>query len=161
MGGRKRRMSETRLYVGINGVMICLEHKTNINVSGCFYHLYSREGVTFESLEQMIHRMEELYNELSFPQPGNVDRMFTGATEQNRSEGRMIKVMSDEELLNKHGDLGTFFVQVQHRQNNSWQGRVTWVDENKTVYFRSVWELLKLIENAIDTVEPQEEKNWT
>lgn len=154
-------MSKARFYVGINGIMICLEHKTCANVSGCFYHLYSKDGVAFESLEQMVHRMEELYNELRFPQPGNVDRVFTGEAEQNRSEGRMIKVMSDEELLNKHGDLGTFFVQVQHRQNNSWQGRVTWVDKNKTVYFRSVWELLKLMENAIDTVEPHEEKDWT
>lgn len=49
--------------------------------------------------------------------------------------------MSDEELLNKHGDLGTFIIRVQHRQNSSWQGRITWMDEDKTVYFRSMWEL--------------------
>lgn len=161
MGERGRQMGNTRLYVGINGIMICLRHKIGVNVSGCFYHLYSKDGVLFETLEQMIHQMEQLYNELRFPQPGNVDRVFRKVTEYKRTEGRMIKVMKDEELLNKHGDLGTFFVQVQHRQNNSWQGRVTWMEENKTVYFRSIWEMLKLMENAIDTVEPQEEQNWT
>ncbi len=72
--------------------------------------------------------------------------------------------MSDEELLNKHGDLGTFIIRVQHRQNSSWQGRITWMDEDKTVYFRSMWEMLKLIDSAVGTggqEESLEEPSWT
>ena len=65
--------------------------------------------------------------------------------------------MSDDELLSKHGDLGTFILRVQHRQNSTWQGRITWVNENKTLQFRSVWELTKLIEEALDTVNEQED----
>ena len=66
--------------------------------------------------------------------------------------------MSDENLLSKHGDLGTFIVRVQHRQNSSWQGRITWMEQNKTICFRSVWEMIKLIESAVDTVSVQEEE---
>ena len=66
--------------------------------------------------------------------------------------------MSDESLLSKHGDIGTFIVRVQHRQNSSWQGRITWMEEDKTVCFRSIWEMIKLIENAVDTVSDQEEE---
>ena len=66
--------------------------------------------------------------------------------------------MSDENLLSKHGDLGTFIVRVQHRQNPSWQGRITWMEQNKTICFRSVWEMIKLIESAVDTVSVQEEE---
>ena len=65
--------------------------------------------------------------------------------------------MSDDELLSKHGDLSTFILRVQHRQNSTWQGRITWVNENKTLQFRSVWELTKLIEEALDTVSEQED----
>ena len=65
--------------------------------------------------------------------------------------------MSDDELLSKRGDLGTFILRVQHRQNSTWQGRITWVNENKTLQFRSVWELTKLIEEALDTVSEQED----
>ena len=65
--------------------------------------------------------------------------------------------MSDDELLSKHGDLGTFILRVQHRQNSTWQGRITWVNENKMLQFRSVWELTKLIEEALDTVSEQED----
>ena len=65
--------------------------------------------------------------------------------------------MSDEELLNRHGDLGTFIIRVQHRQNSSWQGRITWMDKNKTVYFRSIWEMIKLVAGALDTVSEPED----
>ncbi|MBQ9662858.1 MAG: hypothetical protein IJV40_06875 [Oscillospiraceae bacterium] len=65
--------------------------------------------------------------------------------------------MSDETLLTKHGDIGTFIVRVQHRQNSSWQGRITWMEEDRTVQFRSVWEMIKLIESAVDEVSAPEE----
>ena len=65
--------------------------------------------------------------------------------------------MSDKDLLSKHGDLGTFIIRVQHRQNSSWQGRITWMDQNKTVYFRSIWEMIKLVEEALNMVSEQED----
>ena len=71
--------------------------------------------------------------------------------------------MKDEALLNRHGDLGTFIVRVQHRQNSSWQGRLTWMEENKTLYFRSIWEMVKLMESALNTVsapDEDEEPSW-
>ena len=66
--------------------------------------------------------------------------------------------MKDEALLSKHGDIGTFIVRVQHRQNSSWQGRVTWMEKDKTIQFRSVWEMIKLIESAVDMVSEQENR---
>ena len=66
--------------------------------------------------------------------------------------------MADDKLLAKHGDIGTFIVRVQHRQNSSWQGRITWMEEDRTIQFRSVWEMIKLIESAVDTVSEDEEE---
>ncbi|MBQ6465837.1 MAG: hypothetical protein IJJ43_06190 [Oscillospiraceae bacterium] len=66
--------------------------------------------------------------------------------------------MKDDALLSKHGDLGTFIVRVQHRQNSSWQGRLTWMEQDKTINFRSIWEMIKLIESAVDTVSGPEEE---
>ncbi|MBQ2659031.1 MAG: hypothetical protein IJF87_10755 [Erysipelotrichaceae bacterium] len=63
--------------------------------------------------------------------------------------------------MEQHGDLGTFIVRVQHRQNSSWQGRLTWVEENKTVYFRSVWELMKLANDALEhSKQSENDPNW-
>ena len=66
--------------------------------------------------------------------------------------------MKDDALLSKHGDIGTFVVRVQQRQNSSWQGRVTWMEKDKTIQFRSVWEMIKLIESAVDMVSEQENR---
>ena len=66
--------------------------------------------------------------------------------------------MADETLLSRHGDLGSFIIRVQHRQNSSWQGRITWMEQDKTIYFRSIWEMIELIESAVDTVSVQEDE---
>ncbi len=65
--------------------------------------------------------------------------------------------MKEKKRSGRPGDMGTFVVHVQHRQNSSWQGRITWVDENQTVSFRSVWEMIKLMAGAINTVSDSEE----
>lgn len=43
---------------------------------------------------------------------------------------------------------GTFIIKVDYCENETWQGRVTWAEENKTEHFRSALELLKLIDGA-------------
>ena len=47
------------------------------------------------------------------------------------------------------GKKGTFIVKIDNCQNDTWQGRVVWADENKTEHFRSALELFKLIDNAM------------
>ena len=46
-------------------------------------------------------------------------------------------------------DRGTFIVRVDHCENETWQGRVTWAEENKSEHFRSTLELIKLMDRAI------------
>ena len=43
----------------------------------------------------------------------------------------------------------TFIVKVENRQNGIWQGQIVWADENRTEHFRSVLEMLKLMEDAM------------
>lgn len=57
--------------------------------------------------------------------------------------------MKDMETAGTRGDLGTFLVCVQHRENGSWQGHVTWLERNRTVNFRSVWEMVQLVDEAV------------
>ncbi|WP_029231940.1 hypothetical protein [Butyrivibrio sp. VCB2006] len=54
---------------------------------------------------------------------------------------------------------GTFIVKVDDCQNESWQGRVVWADENKTEHFRSALELFKLMDNAIKNNEMSSKKD--
>ena len=71
----------------------------------------------------------------------------------NEKKRGMTRALSDENMLEKHGDIGTFVIRVQHRQHSSWQGRVTYLEEDKSVYFRSVLELIKIIDGVLDKAE--------
>lgn len=56
------------------------------------------------------------------------------------------------------GDVkGTFTVQIQYRENATWQGKILWVEEKQTSHFRSALEMLKLIDSALDRAERKEE----
>ena len=157
-------MGKTQWYIGApNGVVLCVNGSNEGDLSGVFYHSYSTEAVPFSGIGQMVLRMEKLYDYLRFPYPGTNSRTFGEEKKLTRLTEERKKIMSDDALLSKHGDIGTFIVRVQHRQNSSWQGRITWMEEDKTVQFRSVWEMIKLIESAVDLVsEPEEtpEEAW-
>ena len=43
----------------------------------------------------------------------------------------------------------TFIVRVENRQNGTLKGKITWADENRTEHFRSMLEMLKLMEEAM------------
>ncbi len=160
------------LYIGMpNGIVLCvdegLEHDT---FRGRMYHKYSKEAIPVSSFWELVREMENLFNEIQFPRPGTRDRSFTkdppprGGHQQSkgtvpRAPGNIRKereiVMSDKDLLKLHGDYGTFIIRVQQRQGGTWQGRITWADRNKTVHFRSVLEMIKLIEDGILADHPE------
>ena len=56
-----------------------------------------------------------------------------------------------EKIFRQKGELGTFVIRVQYRQNATWQGQGTWAEGQETRSFRSALELLKLIDNALET----------
>lgn len=154
-------MDRSQWYIGTpNGVVMCVDRRLEHQPQGRLYHAYRKEGERFDTMEQLIVRLEQFYDWVNFPYPGTNDRTFTGTGREGTQSVNLeerTKIMKDEELLSRHGELGTFVIRVQHRQNSSWQGRVTWMDKNRTVCFRSIWELIKLVDGALDTVCGQED----
>ncbi|HIT40610.1 MAG TPA: hypothetical protein IAB60_00670 [Candidatus Caccovicinus merdipullorum] len=45
----------------------------------------------------------------------------------------------------------TFVVHVISQENATWQGQVTWLDEKETKSFRSLLELIKLMDEAVQS----------
>ena len=159
-------MSKTQWYIGApNGVVLCVNAVHSGQLSGELYHSYSAEAQPFTNTQEMVLQMEQLYDMLRFPYPSTNERSFAEPKKLEYQKPEREIIMSDDKLLQKHGDIGTFIVRVQHRQNSSWQGRLTWMEEDRTIQFRSVWELIKLIESAVDTVsvpddEGEPEPTW-
>ena len=51
---------------------------------------------------------------------------------------------------------GTFIIKIDHCQNETWQGKVVWADEDTTEHFRSALELLQLVDEAINAARGSE-----
>lgn len=158
-------MDGSQCYIGApNGVVLCVDKIGKCRIDGRAYHAYSNEATNITNMSQLLFELESFYNSICFPFPSVNERTFRDKEPSVKLGKGRVKVMSDEELLSKHGYLGTFVIRVQHRQHSSWQGRITWMDKNKTLYFRSVWEMVKLIASALTTVGGEEElseMNWT
>lgn len=44
----------------------------------------------------------------------------------------------------------TFVVQINSQEKGTWQGQVTWLDESKSMGFRSMLELIRLMDSALN-----------
>lgn len=54
------------------------------------------------------------------------------------------------DMNKKQKNTRTFLIKIMDQQNGTWQGSVTWVEEQREQHFRSALELLKLIDGALD-----------
>ena len=139
----------TQRYIGIrNGFVVCLDSWGIDRFTGRLYSNYL-DGMVFDSRMDMLKEMQSVFDQTQFPFESTNRRLFIDNEENENSIQEEI-VMNDDELLNKKGDLGTFIIRVQHRQNASWQGRITWLEKNETLQFRSVWEMARMIDNAVE-----------
>lgn len=157
-------MTQTQNYLGIkNGVVVCIQQLDQHEFSGAFYHAYDPDPVIFRNEPELLRRLEDFFDSLRFPFSATNTRNFLPHDSDITAYSEEDRIMSDKDVLNHHGEIGTFIIRVQQRQNSSWQGRITWVDEDKTIYFRSAWEMMKLIDEALDTYRPeadQKEVSW-
>ncbi|HIQ74633.1 MAG TPA: hypothetical protein IAA51_09480 [Candidatus Cottocaccamicrobium excrementipullorum] len=44
----------------------------------------------------------------------------------------------------------SFIVRVVSQENSTWQGQITWLNDHRTSSFRSLLELIKLMDEALE-----------
>ncbi len=99
---------------------------------------------SFQSLSQFLVKMEELLDFAQSPQAFTEPRTFSRLL---HPEDRGIPPTIGK------GTKVTFELQVIFRQHTSWQGILIWKDKRMQHYFRSVLELILLMDGALRSVE--------
>jgi len=125
--------------------VVCIDSYKDRVPAGRFYNRYCPDGVQFQSTVDFLRKIEDMLDRMQFPQPFDRVRTFTEST-----------VVESEALTGIHpkeGACGTFAVKVLFRQNASWQGSIAWLEGKREESFRSVLELLLLIDSAVSGVE--------
>lgn len=138
--------------------LICVDGRENQEMTGTIYNPYLPKPCKFRSINEIIFIMERIFETISFPQAYYEDRVFNPKLRQpdkGHKETEVRQYMSEEDFLSERGKKATFVVQVQFRQNATWQGTITWTDEKKTQRFRSTLEMLKLMDDALGGKEAE------
>ena len=136
-------MSTKRWGDGYRTTMICIDSYERSVPVGRFYNQHCPEGISFYGAIDLVKKMETMLDEMSFPQSFSSIRSFV--------EKPLVDLTgTTNEVVNK-GKLATFSVRVLFRQNTSWQGSVSWLEGKREETFRSVLELLLLIDSAAST----------
>lgn len=118
---------------------------------GRLYNPQMKAGEHFLSLTQFLIKMENALDELRLPQSFTVARAFAPPARLNNAS------QSTQEP--KEGKLATFAVRILFRQNASWQGSVTWSEGGREESFRSVLELILLMNSAMQETLAKEKRH--
>ena len=124
------------------------------SLRGLLYSMYLDEPYEFVSLVQMIEKMEQIFDTKGFPEAFMASRMFdTSKNSRKISELDGNATMKEALITKIRPDPGlsqcTFEINVKFRQNATWQGQILWVEKNLKQNFRSVLEMLKLMDEAL------------
>lgn len=137
---KKIRLTPSQSIIYLNPV--CSE-----TLKGRIYSEHYKKTMQFQSEWELLNGMNDMLDSIGFPQAAFKSRTF-----QYKKFKRIVKRVEDtvDESLNDclKEKPTTFIVNVQYRMNGTWQGTITWVEQNLTQHFRSAFEMLKLMEQA-------------
>ena len=121
--------------------MICIDSYADSNPTGRMYNMHYNEIQPFRSLSELLFRIEESLDDLKFPRAFESIRRFDAQKKSIEKSDCTLKMLS--------GSLATFSVKILFRQNASWQGSVNWLEGKSQESFRSVLELVSLMDSAL------------
>ena len=120
-------------------ILLCVESYENGVPRG---HMYlGQEGQCFDSLTQLLLRAEQLLERSGEVQSFTIPRSFS-----------IARPLGDEPCIAgelTRGKVATFEMRVLFRQHASWQGELLWLEKNTRQSFRSVLELITLLDSAL------------
>ena len=104
-----------------------------------------KDGAVFQSLTQFLLKMEQTLDTMNLPQSFTAVRAFAPPPPTN--------AVISPTLKQQEGALATFALRIIFRQNSSWQGSITWLEAGREQSFRSVLELIFLMDSALSGQE--------
>ena len=125
-------------------ITVCVDDYDGGVLRGRFYNAY-HDTCSFESLSQFLVRMESLLEEHQIPQAYTTHRKFSAILRPDEESGYPLQT--------RKGIKATFELQVLFRQHSSWQGVLIWKERNAEQSFRSVLELMILMDSALRDME--------
>lgn len=117
-------------------------------ITGILINPFFPHAMYFDNIIQFLFLIDEMLDSLNWPQESMECRLFaSGDTEFTPSD------QYSQEELNSIRPIAAFKINVLFRQNASWQGSVIWLDSSVESPFRSVLELIMLLDSVLSKHE--------
>jgi hypothetical protein len=130
-----------QIWAGENRkITVCVDSYEDGILRGRFYNAYW-EMEYFRSLTQLLIGVEAILEERQEPQAYTAPRRFLNHLPADGYSVASRRI--------RRGDAATFEVYVLFRQHTSWQGIVRWQERKMEESFRSVLELVLLMDSAL------------
>lgn len=151
--------------------LLVLEENSPDRECGLLYQFHTSCATRFSSLSEAVLAMERRMEEQGRPESQAALRTFSEKTPAAKAGGRRKEAGCPEKgicwepasFVLKPKSRGVFYITVFYRQNSSWQGEAVWKEGKEKRYFRSVLELLNLLDSvcpkrgAADEEKPERE----
>ena len=125
-------------------IPICIDDYNDGVIKGRFYHAI--QGMSqFYSLTQLLLKIEAVLEDMQEPQSYTSKRTFASVC--SSADYGVFPTSF------RNGAKATFELKVLFRQHSSWQGVAVWKDRGTEQSFRSVLELIVLLDSALRDTE--------
>ncbi len=124
-----------------------LDYYNQRNPIGKVYNYQNGYAEVFSltSLLKSIELMTDAYQ-------NSENRFFIEPDEKNND---IVFTNQHFDIKENYGHIATFKISVLFSQRNSWQGVITWIEKDMSLCFRSVYELINLIDNVAVSSDKQ------
>lgn len=120
--------------------LVCIDSCREDVPEGRLFNPALEEPVPFHGVMGLLNQMERLLDLTNVPTAFAQMRSF-----QKPADGGVPQAAS---LRLQKGELATFELRILFRQNSSWQGSLIWLERDQEQNFRSVMELLFLMQSV-------------
>ncbi len=120
----------------------------NATWQGRVEDVQSGQSQPFHSFLELLNKIHYKLETIGYPQPDTQLRSWDENTFLNAGPSVMDPEHSEEQERSP-AEVSTFLVRILYRQNTTWQGTVQSLDKKKTVPFRSLLELIMLINEVV------------
>lgn len=146
--------------------MLRVQKQPDGQMRGKIHNLYLEQPQSFSGLADAILQIDAMMDKLDCPQAVTKHRSFCASEKEMKNdsvaqkeaykqwlqEGRTMvqQYWKEQSLQPSSCDSQIFYIHVRFRQHSSWQGEVAWKQGKQKIPFRSVLELLHLLQSALE-----------
>ncbi|MEA5136861.1 MAG: hypothetical protein VB035_12065 [Candidatus Fimivivens sp.] len=152
-------------YYPASAMRICIDHISNMEISGRAYCPQLEEPIVFKDLGMFLVMADRALDRRGYPLAFQKKRSFAEVSPSVDDDA----LYKEAKLARQHeqvvdvsamrGEICTFLVHILSRRNCSWQGRIDWIDDGDFDTFNSALVFLRRVGLHLMQLSPGNSKS--